>query len=116
MQAGLIAEEHEVSGEVDRIEIASAICEKLVRKTNCPNSRLGAGRQQVAHVTNRAPGIERRDEHAACRDLRKLGDGLRALSQDLTSDRRHVLDEAAGDVELRERIKIGKPIGEAVRS
>src|SRR5580658_10952550 len=39
MQAGLIAEEHEVSGEVDRIEIASAIREKRVRKTNLGESR-----------------------------------------------------------------------------
>ncbi len=109
-----VAEEGEIGGEVEGIEIAAPVGEQRVGQAQRIEAhRLRARRQQVADVVGGALRLESGDEDGARARFADLGHRLRRAAEHRTPDRRHVLDVAAGDVERGEIIEVGEPVDAA---
>src|SRR3569623_213047 len=101
-----IAQEGEVGGEVERVEVAPRVGENLVGETHVIEAQdLHGLRQQMPYLLHRTLGVEGRDEPRACLAARERGDGLRLATERGTTDILHPLHEHRSDIHARHTIK-----------
>ena len=109
VMASGVAEEGEVGGDVERVQIAPGVGQHVVGQAQGVEAQdLGALGHEVADVLDRPLGVEGGDEDRGDIGCLELGDGLAYAPEHFFAQVVDVLYEDAGDLQRREVVEFGE--------
>ena len=112
MVTGLVAEQGEICGEIEWVEIAPGVGEHLVRQAHAVERyHLGTFRDKVLDLLYRTLGIEGRHQQCLGLALRHARNRLGGLTEQGAANLLDTLHEHRLDVHAIEAVEIGKGLG-----